>query len=113
MYMPRTHYYKPSDIHLHTSKQEKWNKLTCWLCGKTGHTSNRCPIGEESKKNRGKKNQPPNIHDKAVKIETQTQCRNCGSKNHDTNHCPNISIIEHLQQQQLEKSSIDSFSSSS
>lgn len=45
-----THYYRPSDIHLHTSKQEKWNSLTCWLCGQTGHTSSRCPKRENSKK---------------------------------------------------------------
>lgn len=40
-YVPRIDYYKPSYIHLHGSKREKWNKLTYWLCGKTGHTSNK------------------------------------------------------------------------
>lgn len=52
-----SHYYGPQGIHLKTHKQEAWNRLTFWLCGKKGNTSNNCPHGEESKLQRGKMSQ--------------------------------------------------------
>ena len=53
--MPKAHYYEPKGIHLQTHKKDQWNKLICWLCGQPGHTSNHCPLLEESKRNIGKK----------------------------------------------------------
>lgn len=100
-YVPMTHYYKPSDIHLHTSKQEKWNKHACWLRGKIGHTSTKCPDGEESKKNRGKKSQALFQRGKNVKTEGQLQCLKCGSCTHKTKHRPNVIIKDQIQRQQL------------
>lgn len=110
-YIPKTHYYNPSDIHLRTSKQEKWNKLTCWLCGQTGHTSSRCPQGEESKLERGKKTAVYAQKAKQVKKEHSSpfSCLKCKSKYHVTENCPNLHIT--AQQHQLEDSSLDSFSS--
>src|SRR5699024_1289682 len=72
-YIPKTHYYNPSDIHLHSSKQEKWNKITCWVCGQTGHTASRCPQGEESKRERGKKTAVYAQKAKQVKREHSSQ----------------------------------------
>jgi len=62
------------------------------LCGKNGHTANNCPLGEETKRNRGKKSQPPL---KTPKTEAQYLCMRCGSRNHKTDHCPNVVIKEH------------------
>lgn len=114
-YVPNTHYYNPLDIHLHSTKQEKWNKITCWLCGKIGHTSSRCPEGEESKKNRGKKSEAFIHKGKQVKQEGRgpIQCMKCGSHTRKTERYPNIVIRELAQQHQFEESSYDSFSSSS
>lgn len=114
-YIPRTHYYNPSDIHLHTNKQEKWNKITCWLCGKIGHTSSQCLEGEESKLNKGKKSQIFSQRNKQVKQEGRRPivCTKCGSHDHSTERYPNVTIKDIAQQHQIEESSYDYFSSSS
>jgi len=114
-YVPKTHYYDPSDIHLHTSKQDKWNKITCWICGQKGHTASRCPQGEESKLNRGKKTVVFAQKGKQVKKEHSGPifCLRCKSKTHVTERCPNLIIRDSAQQYQLENSSLDSFSTSS
>lgn len=62
--VPRTHYYEPKYIRL---KSQRKNMITCWLCGQTRHTANKCPQGRESRENRGKKTQEyasrrPRIH---------------------------------------------------
>jgi len=114
-YVPKTHYYNPSDIHLHTTKQDKWNKVTCCLCGQNGHTASRCPQGEESKLNKGKKTVVYAQKNKQVKREHSGPifCLRCKSKTHVTERCPNLSIRDTAQQHQLEDSSLDSFSTSS
>lgn len=52
--MPNTHYFAPKDIHLKSQRQQM---ITCWLCGESGHTTNKFPKGKESKENRGRKTQ--------------------------------------------------------
>lgn len=100
---------------MHSAKQEQWNKLTCWLCGKTGHTANRCPVGEESKRDRGKNSQSQKKNEKMEIAKTPMLCMQCGSRTHKADHFPNVVIKDHpqIQQQQLLYSSTENSSSSS
>ena len=113
--MPKKHYNEPKDIHLQTHKKDQWNKLICWIYGQLGHTSNRCPLSEESKRNRGKKSFEAAKKKRTVKIEgmVPTLCYKCVSKNHKCDNCPKISFREHIQQQQLCSTSESSESYSS
>ena len=56
-YVPKTHYYDAADIHPKEHKLERMKGITCWICGKAGHTSNLCLEAKESRKNLGRKSQ--------------------------------------------------------
>lgn len=84
-YIPKTHYYQPADIHPRCQKIERTKNMVCWLCGKTGHSSNLCADAQESKKNRGSKSQVQNKGKAPVK--TEAKCARCGSSFYKTEDC--------------------------
>lgn len=82
------------------------------MSSKTGHTSTKCLEDEESKKNRGKKSQALFSKVITVKTEEHIQCMKFGARTHKIECSPNVVVKDQIQQQQLEESLFDSYSSS-
>jgi len=78
---------------LKSHKAELRSKLTCWVCGKNGHTALNCPENEAARKAKGKlsEQRAREFREKKEQEARRTVrfgCNRCHDPSHETNDCP-------------------------
>jgi len=74
-------------------KAELRSKLTCWVCGKQGHTALNCPDNEAARKAKGKLSEQRakefrERKEQEARRTVQFGCHRCHDPSHETNDCP-------------------------